>query len=82
MDLKLAVQPITVTAEALTWLAVHGNVCLAMRHPDNHSPNVRPRMVKFLKEISNRLVDSGFISREAMDGATKYELQQGNDITR
>ena len=82
MDPKLAVQPITVTAEALTWLAVHGNVCLAMRHPDNRSPNVRPRMVKFLREIGDRLVESGLITREVMDGATKYELQQGNDVTR
>ncbi len=82
MDTKLAVQPITVTAEALTWLAVHGNVCLALRHPANCSPNVRPRMIKFVRMIGDRLVESGLLTREQMDAAMRYELQQGNDITQ
>jgi hypothetical protein len=73
---------IMIPAEALTWLAVHGNLCLALRHPDNNSPRVRPRMIKMVKRLGELLVESGLLTQAEIDEATRYELEQGNDITQ
>jgi hypothetical protein len=79
MNLEMATEIRQLNAPLLTWLAVHGNLCLALRHPANLGKS-RERMVGLIRTISVLLVDSGFMTQEEMDQATRYEAQQGNRI--
>lgn len=81
MNYDIATEEATIEAELLTWMAVHGNICLALRHPENRSQFVRPRMIRLVKEIGAMLVERGFMTQAELDGAMKYEMQQGNDLT-
>lgn len=82
MNYDIATDKASIEAELLTWMAVHGNICLALRHPDNNSTRVRPRMVQLINTIGVLLVDSGFMTQAELDDATRYEAAQGNDITK
>jgi hypothetical protein len=44
----------TVKASLLTWITVHGNLCLALRHPQNRGPS-REWAVGFTKAWARRL---------------------------
>lgn len=63
--------------EMVTWLAVHGNLCLALRHPGNTS-NSRQRVVDFTLGLGKFLVDSGAITQEELDRAQKVEAEEGS----
>lgn len=83
MNYDIATDKASIEAELLTWMAVHGNICLALRHPDNNSTLVRPRMVQLINTIGVLLVDSGFMRpRRSWTMRPRYEAAQGNDITK
>lgn len=79
MNTALAEKKFTVEAQALTWMAVHGNLCLALRHPDNRGAS-RERMITIIKDLGKLLVDSGFMTQAEMADAMHYERLQGNII--
>lgn len=47
----------------LSMMALHGNLCLALRHPDNDGAS-RMIMIAFVRSVGNKLVDLGAITPE------------------
>jgi hypothetical protein len=64
--------PILVEAEALTWMAVHGNLCLSLRHPQNQGPS-RALIADVIRDIGDALVNSGLLTRAEIDQAQVTE---------
>lgn len=69
---KLAETWSTVEAPLLTWMTVHGNLCLALRHPGNSGAS-RKLCTDFVKTLSDLLVDTGAMTREQIDAANRIE---------
>ena len=67
----------SVTTNLLTWLAVHGNLCLALRHPANRGAS-RPHVLKFTKELGKQLVKWGVITQSQLEEAEKTEIEEGS----
>lgn len=61
----------------LTWVAVHGNLCLALRHPKNFGAS-RPYVVNFVKVLGRNLVRWGAITEEQLKKAERIERERGN----
>jgi len=66
-----------VTANLLTWLTVHGNLCLALRHPQNQGPS-RRFVVDFVKQLGELLVAWGVITDEERAAAERIEVEEGS----
>jgi len=66
-----------VTANYLTWLAVHGNLCLALRHPQNRGPS-RKYIVNFVKGLGKMLVAAGVITQRQLKEAERLEIEEGS----
>ena len=69
--------PAQVTANHLTWLAVHGNLCLALRHPANKGPS-RQWVLTFVKDLGKALVKWGVITEEELKQTEKTEIEAGS----
>lgn len=69
------------TTNLLTWLAVHGNLCLALRHPRNVGAS-RPFVVKFVKDLGKKLVEWGAITEEQLKYAERIEIEEGSTDLR
>jgi hypothetical protein len=67
----------TITANLHTWLTIHGNVCLALRHPQNRGPSRQIALV-FVKELGKALVRWGAITEEELKDAEKLEAEEGS----
>jgi len=65
-----------VNAPMLTWLAVHGNLCLALRHSENRGPS-RPHVEQFVKQLGRWLVVLGAITQRELEAAEKLEREEG-----
>lgn len=75
--LWLASKTGTVTANFHTWLTIYGNVCLALRHPQNRGPS-RQVAVIFVKELGKALVRWGALTEEELKEAEKIEIEEGS----
>jgi hypothetical protein len=67
----------TVKANLLTWITVHGNLCLALRHPQNQGPS-RKVAVMFTKALGKALVEWGALTPEQLEEAEKLEAEEGS----
>jgi len=65
----------TVTTNLLTWLAIHGNLCLALRHPKNSGPT-RQYIIKFVKELGQKLVEWKVITPQELQAAEHLEQEE------
>jgi len=65
----------SVTTNLLIWLAIHGNLCLALRHPQNKGAS-RQLVMKFVKELGQKLVRWGVITKEELEDAEKTEREE------
>jgi len=65
----------SITTNQLTWLAVHGNICLALRHPQNIGAS-RPLVEKFVKELGKKLVEWRVVTQEELEAAEKLEREE------
>jgi len=66
-----------VIANYLTWLAVHGNLCLALRHPENRGAS-RRYVVDFVKGLGKMLVAAGVMTEAQMKAAWRLEVEEGS----
>jgi hypothetical protein len=57
---------ITITLPPLALLAVHDNVCLALRHPANQGPS-RALAEKFVATVEHALIEAGMIDPQTAD---------------
>jgi len=72
----MASRTMSVSAPLLTWLAVHGNLCLALRHPSNRGAS-RAWVIAFVKALGQHLVDVGVITAQELQAAQKLEIEEG-----
>ena len=61
----------------LTWLTIHGNLCLALRHPQNVGLS-RAYIVAFVKRLGRKLVEWGVITEEQLRHIERVEIEDGN----
>lgn len=76
MDITKARVPLPVHADLFTWMAVHGNLCLALRHPSNVGGS-RQIVEEFVRALGARLVEEGLLSADELRDAEKLERQEG-----
>ena len=71
----------SMTTNLAVWLAVHGNLCLALRHPRNIGAS-RPFVIKFVKHLGKKLVEWGAITEEQLQSAERLEIEEGSTDLR
>jgi hypothetical protein len=59
-------EPFSVETNGLVWMAVHGTICLGLRHPAYTGPS-RALVLSFVQELGRRLVQAGV--------CTQFELE-------
>jgi hypothetical protein len=64
----------SVSADLLTWVAVHGNLQLALRHPLNAGAS-RPLIEQFITQLGQWLVEQGMLTPEHLAEAERREAQ-------
>lgn len=65
---------ISMNFDALSWMAVLGNVILALRHPENTGAS-RALVLKIVKQMENNLMLFGIMDQEDVDFMHKSENQ-------
>lgn len=75
VDASKAMENRTVDGTLLEWLTVHGNLCLALRHPQNDGPS-RATVVSMIHRIGKLLVEGGILTREELNFATRVEQDE------
>lgn len=58
-------------------MAVHGSLCLALRHPQNRGA-ARPLVVAFTKSLGEWLVHCGALTPEQLVEAQQLEAEEGS----
>ena len=66
-----------ISSDMTTWMAIHGNLCLALRHPGNRGPS-RIRVISFTKQLGQFLVESGAITEQELKAAQNLEAEEGS----
>lgn len=79
MNLEKAKAEVSVNATVLTWLTVHGNLCLSLRHPQNRGES-RALCIDVVRMLSKLIVEAGVMTQAEMDQANRLELQEGSDL--
>lgn len=68
-----------VEAPMLTWVTVHGNLCLALRHPENRGQS-RQLCINMVRQLSEMIVAAGVMTQQEMDEANRLEAQHGSQV--
>ena len=74
-DPKVLLSHVSVEASVLTWMTVHGNLCLALRHPSNQGESRRVALA-MIDQISTLLVEAGAMTRQEMEYANHVEERE------
>lgn len=77
-DEKFWNQIVKLELPVLSLLALHGSVCLALRHPQNTGAS-RKTMVEFVKRAGRYLVDLGAITPAELIEAHRIEQEEGSE---
>lgn len=75
-DPQFWLKEITINLNVITLLAVHGNLLLALRHPQNVGAP-RDIALNFCKQIGEQLVLLGAMTPEQLEEAYKLESEEG-----
>lgn len=67
---------VLIKVNVLTLMAVHGNLCLALRHPRNLGES-RDLVLNFCKQIGEELVLLGAMTPEQLKEAYRMEAEEG-----
>jgi len=75
LHIEKATESVSIEADAFTWMTVHGNLQLALRHPGNHgaSTEVAKNFVKALEAV---LVGVGILDQADIDQGHSVESEQ------
>lgn len=79
LDPRMMAANASVTAPMLTWITVHGNLCLSLRHPGNTGQS-RELCLQMVRHLSKLIVDAGLMTQEEMDQANRVEREHGSDV--
>lgn len=69
---------ITFLLNPLNLMALHGFLCLALRHPGTKDHACRPAIVEMVKQIGITLVDLGVMTPEQLTQIEKTETEARN----
>jgi hypothetical protein len=58
-------RPFSIETSGLTWMAVHGVICLGLRHPGYVGPS-RAIVLSFVRELGRELLDHGVLTSEEL----------------
>jgi hypothetical protein len=76
MNSDKALERATLDLSLLEWMAIHGNLCLALRHPNN-TVGSRALVAKAVAQIGKLIVARGLLTQAEMDAATQLERPYG-----
>lgn len=79
LDPRMLTANASVTAPMLTWVTVHGNLCLSLRHPSNVGQS-RELCLQMVEHLSKLIVDAGIMTQEEMDFANRVEQEHGSNV--
>lgn len=69
---------IPISTNTLTAMAVHGALCLALRHP-NFRGRTRKFVIEFTKSLGEWLVTAGALAPEQLAAAEQLEAEEGSE---
>lgn len=61
----------------LTWISVHGCLCLALRHP-RVTGGTRERVLSFTKDLGITMTRAGCWTQEQLRAIEKVEIDEGS----
>jgi len=74
---RILLRPHAVEASGLLWMAIHGNLCLALRHPSNVGES-RDLVVDFVKRLGRLLVEWSVLTEEQLRYTERVEVEEGS----
>jgi hypothetical protein len=77
-DFWLREHKYTFLFNSLNLMALHGFLCLALRHPGTKDHACRPAIVGIVKEIGMILVDLGALTPDALMEVQRVEVEEGS----
>lgn len=72
---ELIQAPVALELPMLSWLAVHGNLLLALRHPENAGTS-RQLVEDVVAALEGLFLDSGLLSEEQLAAIRQVEAEQ------
>ena len=67
LDREFWAQPVALESDLLTFMAMHGCIALALKHPEALKGPARAMMVDLVNRMSDELVHRGAIDRGDLD---------------
>lgn len=67
--------PLSIESSGLVWMAVHGAISLALRHPAYSGPS-RQLLLCFVRQLGITLVDCGVLTAEELEVVENFEREQ------
>lgn len=64
--------PFPIETSGLTWMAVHGVICLGLRHPQFVGPS-RMLVLNFVRELGRQLVEHDVLTGEELSLVERTE---------
>lgn len=66
--------PFSVETSGLTWMAVHGCICLGLRHPAYTGPS-RELVMNFVRTLGAELVQHGVLTESELREVERFETE-------
>ena len=77
IDFLIEEVTIPLTISRIGLMALHGSLCLALRHPQFTGPS-REIVINATKQIGKYLVDTGILTAQQLSEAEKLEAEEGS----
>ena|ERR1043166_9664623 len=68
-------EPFSIETNGLTWMAIHGTLCLGLRHPAYIGPS-RFLVKNFAEELGRKLVEWGTLTEAELTLVNKMEQEE------
>lgn len=78
MDLTKMLDTVRIEETFYVWLTIHGNLCLALRHPMNSGPS-RDYLIPFVDKLGRLLVEHGLLTAQELELAQRVEQSYAQD---
>jgi hypothetical protein len=75
LDIEKALETAMIEESLFVWMTIHGNLCLALRHPGNQGSS-RGYTVAFVEKLGRLIVERGLWTQEQLEHAQAVEQQE------
>jgi hypothetical protein len=69
--------PVELVMPLFIAMAVHGHLCLALRHPGTQHTTLRPAVVRAVRRLGDLLVDRGALTKDELALLERVEAEEG-----